>query len=64
LQALLADSLTAVYALFVGVAVVATVIAAFLPGGPPHQVSDAFAPTEPEGSAATLEPATSGLADS
>lgn len=46
LQALLAQSLSSVYVLFVGVAVVATLIAAFLPGGPPTQVSDAFAPNE------------------
>jgi EmrB/QacA subfamily drug resistance transporter len=40
LQALLASSLRSVYVLFIGVAAVATVIAAFLPGGPPQQVSD------------------------
>jgi EmrB/QacA subfamily drug resistance transporter len=41
LQALLASSLRSVYVLFVGVAAVATLIAAFLPGGRPRQVSDA-----------------------
>jgi len=46
LQALLAGSLHSVYILFIGVAVVATGIAAFLPGGPPQQVSDAGPPGE------------------
>jgi EmrB/QacA subfamily drug resistance transporter len=46
LQALLAGSLQSVYVLFIGVAVVGTVIAAFLPGGPPQQVSDAGVATE------------------
>jgi EmrB/QacA subfamily drug resistance transporter len=41
LQTLLASSLKSVYVLFIGVAAVATVIAAFLPGGPPREVSDA-----------------------
>ncbi len=44
LQSLLAGSLRSVYVLFIGVAVVATAIAAFLPGGPPQQVSDAGPP--------------------
>ena len=41
LQTLLASSLKSVYVLFIGVAAVATLIAAFLPGGPPREVSDA-----------------------
>ena len=44
LQALLASSLRSVYELFVGVAVVATIVAAFLPGGAPTQSSDAGPP--------------------
>ena len=39
-------SLRSVYLLFAVVAALATVIAAFLPGGPPRQVSDAGAPGE------------------
>jgi MFS family permease len=46
LQELLATSLRSVYVLFVGVSVVATAIAAFLPGGPPQQVSDAGPPAD------------------
>jgi hypothetical protein len=46
LQSLLAGSLRSVYVLFIGVAVVATAVAAFLPGGPPQQVSDAGPPGE------------------
>jgi EmrB/QacA subfamily drug resistance transporter len=49
LQTLLANSLFSVYVLFVGVAVVATIIAVFLPSGVPSQVSDA-------GPRAELEP--------
>jgi EmrB/QacA subfamily drug resistance transporter len=41
LQTLLTSSLKSVYVLFIGVSAVATVIAAFLPGGPPREVSDA-----------------------
>jgi hypothetical protein len=40
LQGLLADSLRSVYVLFVGVAVLATVVGALLPGGPPNEISD------------------------
>ena len=40
LQQVLADSLRSVYALFVGVAVLATIVAGFLPGGIPSEVSD------------------------
>lgn len=40
-QGLLAGALRSVYVLFIGMAVVATAIAAFLPGGPPRQASDA-----------------------
>jgi EmrB/QacA subfamily drug resistance transporter len=43
-QALLASALRNVYVLFVGVAALSTVIAAFLPGGPPQEVSDAGPP--------------------
>jgi len=48
LQALLTDSLRSVYILFIGVAAIATVVAAFLPGGPPRQVSDAGPPARGE----------------
>jgi len=41
LQALLAGSLRPVYELFIGVAAISVLVAAFLPGGPPRQVSDA-----------------------
>ncbi len=41
LQALLASSLRSVYELFVGVALVATLVALFLPSGAPTQSSDA-----------------------
>jgi MFS family permease len=41
LQNLLAGSLRNVYVLFVAMSIVATVIAMFLPGGPPRQESDA-----------------------
>jgi EmrB/QacA subfamily drug resistance transporter len=44
LQVLLASSLRPVYMLLVGVAVAATIVAAFLPGGRPRQESDAEAP--------------------
>jgi MFS family permease len=40
LQHVLADSLRSVYVLFVGVAVLATFVAAFLPGGTPSEVSE------------------------
>jgi EmrB/QacA subfamily drug resistance transporter len=40
LQGLLAGSLRSVYMLFVGVAALATVVALFLPGGAPRQVSE------------------------
>lgn len=46
LQAVLTSALHNVYVLFVGVAALGTLLAAFLPGGPPRQVSDA-ASTEP-----------------
>jgi MFS family permease len=46
LEAILAASLRSVYVLFLVVAVIATMIAAFLPGGPPQQVSDAGPPAE------------------
>ena len=52
LRSLLAGSLRSVYVLFVGVAAAATVVAAFLPGGPPRQVSDAGQQTQTEPSAA------------
>jgi len=41
LQNLLAEALRSVYVLFIAMAIVATAIAAFLPGGPPRQESDA-----------------------
>jgi EmrB/QacA subfamily drug resistance transporter len=41
LQNVLAGSLQSVYALFIGTAILATGIAAFLPSGPPRQESDA-----------------------
>ena len=44
LQALLAGSLRSVFELFVAVAVVATIVALFLPGGAPSQSSDAGLP--------------------
>jgi EmrB/QacA subfamily drug resistance transporter len=44
LQLLLAGSLRSVYLLFIAIAAGATLIAAFLPGGPPQQVSDAGGP--------------------
>jgi predicted MFS family arabinose efflux permease len=44
LQELLAGSLRTVYILFVGVAAAATLVAAFLPGGPARQVSDTGEP--------------------
>ena len=40
LQDLLAGSLRSVYVLFAGVAALATLVAMFLPGGPPRQVSE------------------------
>ena len=40
--------------LFVGLAAAATLVAAFLPGGPPRQVSDAGQRTESEPSAAAV----------
>jgi EmrB/QacA subfamily drug resistance transporter len=48
LRGLLAESLRPVYVLFVGVAALATVIAAFLPGGRPRAVSDAGPPERAE----------------
>jgi EmrB/QacA subfamily drug resistance transporter len=48
LQTVLAGSLRSVYVLFVGVAIVSTLIAAFLPGGPPREVSEAGAPLAAE----------------
>ncbi|MBV9323370.1 MAG: MFS transporter [Chloroflexi bacterium] len=41
LQAVLSSALRNVYVLFVGVAAVSALVAAFLPGGPPEEVSDA-----------------------
>jgi hypothetical protein len=41
LQGVLATALHSVYALFVGVALAVLIVAVLLPGGPPHQVSDA-----------------------
>jgi hypothetical protein len=41
LQSLLAEALRSVYVLFIGMSILATAIAAFLPGGPPRQESDA-----------------------
>jgi EmrB/QacA subfamily drug resistance transporter len=46
LQALLASALGDVFVLFIGVSAVATLVAAFLPSGPPRQVSDAGADEE------------------
>ncbi|HEX8969291.1 MAG TPA: MFS transporter, partial [Chloroflexota bacterium] len=46
LRAGLAGSLRSVYVVFAGVAALATVVALFLPGGPPSEVSDAGPPTE------------------
>jgi EmrB/QacA subfamily drug resistance transporter len=40
LQNLLASSLRSVYVLFIGIAILATAIALFLPGGPPREASD------------------------
>jgi EmrB/QacA subfamily drug resistance transporter len=54
LRSLLADSLRPVYGLMVGVAALATVVAAFLPSGPPRQVSDAGSMAEAPGSAAAV----------
>jgi EmrB/QacA subfamily drug resistance transporter len=47
LQAVLTSALHNVYVLFVGVAAVGTLLAAFLPGGPPRQVSDAGPAEQP-----------------
>jgi EmrB/QacA subfamily drug resistance transporter len=44
LQTVLTGSLRSVYALFVGVAILATAVAALLPAGPPTQVSEAGSP--------------------
>jgi EmrB/QacA subfamily drug resistance transporter len=44
LQALLAGSLRGVYDSFIGIAALAFLVAAFLPGGPPREVSDAGLP--------------------
>jgi EmrB/QacA subfamily drug resistance transporter len=44
LQALLAGALQNVYMLFIGVAALSALVSAFLPGGPPRQVSDAGPP--------------------
>jgi hypothetical protein len=41
LRSLLTDSLRSVYVLFVAVAALTTLVAVFLPGGPPREVSDA-----------------------
>jgi MFS family permease len=41
LRAVLAGSLRSVYTLFVGVSALATVVAVFLPGGPPRELSEA-----------------------
>jgi EmrB/QacA subfamily drug resistance transporter len=54
LQTLLASSLKSVYVLFIGVGAVATLIAAFLPGGPPREVSDAGRTPEVEVSEAIV----------
>jgi EmrB/QacA subfamily drug resistance transporter len=54
LQELLASSLRSVYVLFIGIAAVSTLVAAFLPGGPPRQVSDAGAPGELDPKALTV----------
>jgi hypothetical protein len=59
LQALLTGSLRSVYVLLIGVAGVSTLIAAFLPGGPPEQVSDAGPPGEFEANAVPSPPALS-----
>jgi EmrB/QacA subfamily drug resistance transporter len=48
LRGVLADALRPVYVLLIGVAAAATVIAAFLPAGPPREVSDAGARGEVE----------------
>ena len=48
LRLVLANALRPVYMLLVGVGGMATVIAAFLPGGPPHEVSNAGAPHQAE----------------
>jgi EmrB/QacA subfamily drug resistance transporter len=47
LQAVLASALHAVYAMFVGVAVLGVIVAALLPGGPPRAVSDSGPRQEP-----------------
>jgi EmrB/QacA subfamily drug resistance transporter len=44
LEALLASALRNIYVLFIGVSAAAMLVAAFLPGGPPRQVSDAGGP--------------------
>jgi EmrB/QacA subfamily drug resistance transporter len=54
LQNLLASALQSVYVLFIVVGAVATVIAAFLPGGPPREVSDAGPTPDVEISAAIV----------
>jgi hypothetical protein len=46
LRALIAGSLRSVYLLFVGVAGLATLVAFWLPSGPPREVSEAGAPPE------------------
>jgi predicted MFS family arabinose efflux permease len=48
LEALLASALRNVFLLFVGVSALGTLVAAFLPGGPPRQVSDAGSDGESE----------------
>jgi len=44
LELVLTSALHSVYVLFVGIAAVATVVAVFLPGGRPSEVSDAGPP--------------------
>jgi MFS family permease len=52
LQALLAGSLRGVYESFIGIGALALVVSAFLPGGPPHEVSDAGLPSSAEDASA------------
>ncbi len=48
LQELLASALRNVYVLFIGVAALSTLVAVFLPAGPPREVSDAGRPANVE----------------
>jgi EmrB/QacA subfamily drug resistance transporter len=54
LQAVLADALHNVYVLFIGVAALSTIVAMFLPGGPPQEVSDAGPSGEVEPAAVSV----------